>query len=194
MWRYIEVVLFAADQMKDPRPLVQHVYEMQVEDYLYTMRTDPACPVSLDDDLFKWLHKESTVRLFDHPLHNKYINYYDHSNDDMNDRPRDTTPVNTLSKLYLFRYLREDIPCTIKSSNQGSETPECAVQIISRDRFGCLSVICRTIWDNQKVSDLYISGVEDFRIFEAPIMSKEPRLLYLVRCHLPDSFFKEIFR
>ena len=59
--------------MKDPRPLVQHVYEMQVEDYLNTMRTG-FCHPSIDADLFKSLQAESSVRLFDHPLHNKYIN------------------------------------------------------------------------------------------------------------------------
>ena len=69
------MVLFAAGQMKDSRPLVQFVYEMQVEDYLNNMRTgyNPL----IDADLFKWFQAECTVPL-PHPLHNKYINYYDH--------------------------------------------------------------------------------------------------------------------
>ena len=165
---------------------------MYVEHYLNLMRTGHY-PL-IDDDLLESLNAESTVQLFDHPLHNKYINYYSHSDDDMNGRPRDTTPVRTLSRLYVFRYLREDIACNIELADQGSEAPECAVQISSGDRVGCLSVICRTIWDNQRVSDLYIWYVEDFRVFEAPTMSKEPRLVNLNRCNLPDSFFKEILR
>ena len=57
--------------MKDPEPLVQHLYEMQVEDYLNEMRTGDG--PSIDTDLFRSLHTESSVRLVDHPLHNKYI-------------------------------------------------------------------------------------------------------------------------
>ena len=74
--RYREVVLFVAGLMKDSRPLVQFVYEMQVEDYLNEMRSGGR--PSIDADLFKSLHAESSARLVDHPLHNKYINYYDH--------------------------------------------------------------------------------------------------------------------
>ena len=63
-----EVIIFTAGLMKDPRPLVQHVYEMQIEHG----------PLSIDADLFKSLHDESTVRLPHDPFHNKYINYYHH--------------------------------------------------------------------------------------------------------------------
>ena len=31
--RHKEVVIFVAGLMKDPEPLVHHVYEMQIEDY-----------------------------------------------------------------------------------------------------------------------------------------------------------------
>ena len=67
-----EVIIFVAGLMKDPRPLVQHVYEMQVDFYLNELRISGY--LSIDTDLLKALHAESTVRLVDHPLHNKYIN------------------------------------------------------------------------------------------------------------------------
>ena len=156
--RYREVIIFVAGLMKDPRPLVQHIYEMQVEDYLNQMRTSGGDDLpSIDTDLSKSIRAECTDRLFDDPLHNKYINYYDHSEDKRIRRPRDTTPVKTLSKLYVFRYLKEDIPCGIELA----ETPECAVTIASSDRVGCLSVICRTIWYYQKV--LWRNGGTDVR-------------------------------
>ena len=60
--------------MKDPRPLVQHVYEMLVEYYLNEMRAGGMVVPSIDRNLFRWLQAESTVRLVDHPLLNKYIN------------------------------------------------------------------------------------------------------------------------
>ena len=53
------MVLFAAGQMKDPRPLVQHVYELQVEDYLNKLRT--GYHPSIDADLFMGLQAESSV-------------------------------------------------------------------------------------------------------------------------------------
>ena len=54
--RYKEVVIFVVGLMKDPRPLVQHVYEMQVEDYLNNI-TSGNRP-SIDADLLKSLDKE----------------------------------------------------------------------------------------------------------------------------------------
>ena len=51
--RYREVVIFVAGLMKDSRPLVQYIYEMQVEDHLNKMRTSYG--PSIDADLFKWL-------------------------------------------------------------------------------------------------------------------------------------------
>ena len=159
--------------MKDPRPLVQHIYGMQAEDCLNEMRTgrDPL----IDTDLLELHHAESKIQL-PHPLHNKYIHHYSHSDDDMNGRPRDTTPVRTLSRLYVFRYLREDIACNIELSDQGAETPECSMKINLSDPVKCLSVICRTIWHYQKVTDLDVNGVsfKDFRAGDVPIMSKEP--------------------
>ena len=63
-----------AGLMKDPRPLVQRVYEMLVEYYLNEMRAGGMVVPSIDRNLFWALHAESTVRLVDHPLHKKYIN------------------------------------------------------------------------------------------------------------------------
>ena len=70
--RYREVVIFVAGLMKDSRPLVQYLYEMQVEDYLNKMRTGgggilTGDDLSIDTNLFSSLHTESSVRLVDHP-------------------------------------------------------------------------------------------------------------------------------
>ena len=50
--RYREVIIFSAGQMKNSRPLVQHVYEMWIEEYLNDMRKSDH-PLSLDDKLFQ---------------------------------------------------------------------------------------------------------------------------------------------
>ena len=98
--RYREVVLFVVGLMRDSRPLVQHIYEMQVEDYVNKMRANIG--ESIDADLLESLHAESTVQL-PHLLHNKYINYYNHYNDP------DTTPVYFPSRLYHFEYMRHGV-------------------------------------------------------------------------------------
>ena len=87
--------------MKDPKPLVQFMYEMQVEDYLSEIRTGDHVPF-IAVDLFKSLHAESAVKWPDHPLHNQFVNFYDHHKDDQNKRPLDTTPVFHPSRLYQF--------------------------------------------------------------------------------------------
>ena len=53
MYRYREVIIFVAGLMKDSRPLVQFIYEMQVEDCLNKMRTDPSVFPPIDADLFE---------------------------------------------------------------------------------------------------------------------------------------------
>ena len=57
------MVIFVVGLMKDPRPLVQHVYEMQVEDYLNEMRTGGLYDSPIDVDLFESLHTESSNTL-----------------------------------------------------------------------------------------------------------------------------------
>ena len=123
--RYREVVLFATGLMKDPGPLVQHVYEMQVEFYLNKMRTGGDDP-SIDTDLFKSLHVESTVPL-PHPLHNRDINYYNHFVDDSMKRPPDTTPVYWPSQVYHFHDMRHEVK--LDHHTERKEIPPCAIYI-----------------------------------------------------------------
>ena len=80
--RYSEVISFTTGLMKDPRPLVDHVYQMQIENNLDAMRR-PSGNLSIDVDLLKSLYTEATVQLPGHPLHNEHINYYHHREDDM---------------------------------------------------------------------------------------------------------------
>ena len=142
--RYREVVLFVVGLMKDSRPLVQHVYEMQVE-----------YGGSIATDLFKWLHAESLVQLVDHPLHNKYINYYDHLRGDL-----DTTPVYYPSRLYEFSQMVHEV---VLENHLREEIPPCTMHIdlhltdeAMRDS---LLSICNQIWKHQAVTDLRMMGV-----------------------------------
>ena len=57
--------------MKDPRPLVDHVYEMYVDHYLRMLRIGGGYP-RRDDYLFQSLYHESSIPLPGSPLHNHH--------------------------------------------------------------------------------------------------------------------------
>ena len=171
--RYREVVIFAAGLMKDSRPLVQYVYEMQVEER----------PRSIDDDLFRTLHSESRVRLVDHPLHNKYINYC---------RDRDTTVYYPSQVYHFYRMSREVV--LDNHFIQGEEIPPCAMYIFHPDRAVKDSLLstCSQISTHQPVTDLYMLDVR-CKPLEAPRLIK-PRTVRLHDCRLPEVFMQILLR
>ena len=184
--RYREVVLFVAGLMKDSRPLVQFVYEMQVEYSLNKMRTRGR--PSIDADLFMVLQAESSVRLVDHPLHNKYINYYNH--DDTWGDPTDTTPVYFPSRLYDFYEMREVV--LEDHLIEGEEIPPCSMYIIfSRPEAvsDSLLSICSQIFTHQPVTDLRMEDVT-CNSLEAPRLIK-PVTVELFVCKLPEVFMQD---
>ena len=101
--KHREVVKFVCGLMPDPRPLVDHVYTALIEHQKEEMRSPDGTPY-IYRDLLESLYQESAVPLPGSALHNKHINYYDHEEDDRVRRPRDTTPVFTPCKLYLFEW------------------------------------------------------------------------------------------
>ena len=185
--RYREVVIFVAGLMKDSRPLVQRVYEMQVEDYLNEIRTS-GLP-SIYDNLFMGLHTESRVRLVDDPLHNKYINYYFHRKDEEKKRPFDTTPVYFPSRLYHFYSMTHEVVLE-DHQTQGEEIPPCAMYIHHPDeavRDSLLS-ICSQIFTHQPVSDLWMEEVTCNSL--TPPRLTKPGTVILSQCEFPDGFVK----
>ena len=181
------MVIFVAGLMEDSRPLVQHVYEMQVEDSLNKMRT--SVNPSIDDDLFKSLHAESTVRLFDHPLHNKYINYYNHEWDKYKKRPFDTAPVYFPSQVYHFNWMRHGV--VLKNHfTQGEEIPPCAMYIINPDEAmrDTLLLTCSQISTHQPVTDLRMYDVTCNSL--TPPRLTKPGTVLLSQCEFPNVFEK----
>ena len=143
--------------MKDPRPLVHYVYEMQIVDYLNKMRIggNP----SVDKNLFKSLYTETRVALPDHPLHNRYINYFNHKEDDRKKRPRDTTSIYVPSRLFVFHGLLEDVTSE-KLGN--TKIPECAMSIQEPSTAVSKSLLttCFRICKDQPVTDLRMTKVD----------------------------------
>ena len=187
--RYREVVIFVAGLMKDPRPLVQHIYEMQIDYYLNELRISGY--LSIDTDLLKALHAESTVRLVDHPLHNKYINYYSDVSDP------DTTPVYYPSRLYHFQWMRHEVVLE-DHLIQGEEIPPCAIYMWIPDGAvtDTLLSTCSQISRNQAVTDLWMSNVfcRDATEAEVPILRRNIQLLCVHSCHLSRTILRNVFQ
>ena len=107
MQKHKEVIIFTAGLMKDPRLLIEYMYQKQIE---------VLCEFSsIDAYLFKSVDTEATVPLPDNYLHNNHINYYDHNGGDRNERSRDKSPIYYTSRLYIFWYLEEMPVCNIES-------------------------------------------------------------------------------
>ena len=171
--------------MKDSRPLVQFIYEMQVEDSLNKMRT--SYYPSIDADLFKWLQAESSVRLFDHPLHNKYINYYHHMRDP------NTTPVYCPSQVYQFDHMRHEVVLE-NHLKQREEISPCVMIIYHPFEAVMDSLLsnCSQIWKHQPVTYMYNVTCNNPTI-------PPPRLTHAVMvdlydCKFPDDFVEKILR
>ena len=187
--RYREVVIFVVGLMKDPRPLLQHIYEMQVEVYLYEMRT--GIPPSIDTDLLKSFHVESTVRLVDDPLHNKYINFYHHGRDDIWSGSRDVTHVCYPSRLYELNCMKEGVELK-KHLTEGEEIPPCTmfIRLPNKAVRDSLLSICSEIWEHQAVTDLNMDQVTCSSL-EAPRLLN-PVIVSIRRCKLPDDFMENL--
>ena len=92
--------------MSDPTPLVDHVYQMWIDEQLQHTRNKSVLPQEMHaEDFLGSLYKESRVKLKGHPLHNQHINYYNH----LSEEYRDTAPIHIPSKFYWFRYMKENI-------------------------------------------------------------------------------------
>ena len=206
------MITFCCGLMKDPRPLVDHVYQMYVQMHLRRMRgteetDEDEAGIQLeaqgknkfDVSLFHSLHAESVIKLPDHPLHNKHINCYDQGEDDYKKRPRDTTPICTPSRHHQFIDIKEDVQCNIHHTEHDADQPECGIYINEPDEVVAQSLLttCHNISKHQPLTDLDMQHVicRDLpSVVEVPIMSGNARSLTLVKCDLPVRFMRNILR
>ena len=190
--RYREVIIFTVGRMKNPTPLIDHTYQMQIEDYLSKMRTGRY--PSIDPDLFKSFYTETTVELPDYPLHNSCINFYDHEEDDLRRRPRDVTKIYFPSRVYHFFVMKEAVVLENHLS-VATQTPSCAMYILGpREATRDLLQICSEIFNQQPVTALRMHGVTcDDSSVTAPRMNN-PQYLRLRSCNLPSNFVANLFQ
>ena len=208
--RHEEVVVFTCGQMADPRPLIEHAYEMWIERWLNMMRFDQVdhqAEGRLEAEgkdteslkLFNSLEAESESNLDWNPYHNEYINRYDHRADDFKKRPLDTTPVYSPSRLYLFDCINTILTVNTEDTKEGEErqkAPECAMRIYQPDPSLQRSVltICEQICQKQTITDLCLTGLSllDFKDASIFNMSKNTRSVVLVDCQLHADFLRSL--
>ena len=78
MRRHREVIQFTCGLMKDPRPLVEFVFQSCIEANLHTMRTDHCeefC-VIIDQDLLQAIYRESRIALPGKSLELELLKHY----------------------------------------------------------------------------------------------------------------------
>ena len=205
--KYEEVVTFVCGLMKDPKPLVDHIYESYIAWTLDVATSNPSDEETerqlesqgkMADDLslFKALYAESTVALPGSPLHNQHINHYDNQKDDAKGRLRDVADIYIPSKLYEFHCLREDVECGIVNTEQ--EMPECAMRfsVPHEEVAGKLLLNCCRISLSQPVCHLrmYNFACKPLAGDVTLSMSKNIQSLYLNRSFLSKNVLRNILR
>ena len=147
----------------------------------------------IDPLLFESLYRECAGRLPGHPLHNPYVNYY---------RRRDTSPIYTPSKLYVFDFMDEAVTCDTEHREGGGnqeEAPGCVIVIYKPYPSVGQSLLatCRTICQHQPVTDLLIDGLECVDVTEPDdvfTMSRNAVSLRLQDCRLPAAVLSHLLQ
>ena len=188
--RHREVVFFITGLLPDPKPMVDHVYQMWLDMELNKLRIGSVYIPTIDETIFKSLYAESAVPLPVNPLHNEHINYYHHLEDDENNRPRDTTDVYTPSKLYEFTMMSQNVGCHNKHRhNEGtSQTPECALLILNNGEDTDRNMFTfQQVCHQQPLTDLYLHKLKFNDPHESNMfqMSKNAQSVTLEDCLLP---------
>ena len=172
--------------MLDPTRLVDHVYQMMINDKQERMRNESYySSFRYGNDLLRSLYSESQIQLSGHPMHNQHINYYNHI------KCIDTTVIYFPSKVYEFQDIENHIALGPERREQGAEIPDCALMIYTCDKAvkqGLLSN-CRVIMRNQALSDLFMDRVKstDFPQKFAFNISKHFQSLTLKWCDFPSQ-------
>ena len=212
MRRHEEVVVFTCGQMKDPRPLIEHAYEMWIERWLNMMRLNQVnheAEGQLEAEgkdteslkLFNSLRAESAVSLDWNPYHNEYLNRYDHRADAFKKRSLDVTPVYSPSRLYLFDCINDILTVNTEEKKETVETQkaqDCAIRVYRPDPSLQSNVltICEQICRKQNLTDLCLFGLSlrDFKDGNVFKMSRNTQSVVLVDCAFHTNFLRGLLR
>ena len=179
--------------MKDPRPLVDHIYEMQIEDCLNEMRKSNGA-YAITEDLLRTMYSESTVPLPDYPLQNRHLSSFDH----WSSPNSETTVINTPSKLYYFIGLKKQIVCEIEHIEHKTEILDCAMLIMYPEVIVTNNVLSnsRNISKHYPITHLLASGFKCDHLAEPDVfnLSQNAQSIELSNCTLPCEVLSHLLQ
>ena len=200
-----EVLAMVVGLMKDPRPVVEYIFELYKIMQTKGRRTNTIDAdqtkrlqvqgKNVDDTLFYIsLYIESSLELSGSWKHNQHWNMYNHHS---RETPRDTTPIFVPSKMYIFYGIREELVCDVKHEEiEDAEIPECVVCMVGTDQTMTkhLMSICHRISRDQEVTDLWLQRIKCTQLTaaDAPILSRNLQSLIFDGCVLPSNFMRSI--
>ena len=184
-----KVVVFTCGLMKDPTPVVNHVYELFLE-YVYD-RFSPRNEILSQGkdpcDLFRSIYREARIPLNRLPGYNHYIYWNDMHKGD----------IHTASKLYLFNAMNKDDVPDVKFTNGSDEAAECMLWIEKPDEDATKTLLatCCKISRRQQVNLLIMSHVhcEELTPEDTLTMSKSIQSVAVSDSDFPLNFWKHIF-
>ena len=191
--KHAKVVAFTCGLMKDPTPLMNHVYEMYIE-YVCNWNSNDDTEIVRQlhaegkhpSDLFRSMYSESTIPLSGRPGNNQNIYWNSMHKGD----------IDTPSKLYVFNCVREDDVPDVKLKEESDEIPECILWIKNPDAAATktLMVRCCKISRCQPLKLLIMSDVycEDWTPAEQLTISKSVQSMAIINCYLDLNFWKNI--
>ena len=158
--------MFTAGLTRRPDELAAFVYEFWINEVLtqsslwaqYSAHSKES--LSKDFEMFQELYREGAPRLTGSWNHNKYINYYNHAEDDNLQRSRDVTPIYTPSGLYQFIAMKEELLLADKDTEV--ENGKCSISVCWPEAKATRSILsaCREISWQQPVVYLLLLGLQ----------------------------------
>ena len=204
-----EVVVFTCGLMDDSSPLVNYVYQAFCDDCIRRAMLDQNLERKKleshlkrlgkemeNTELFRLLYSESAVQLPGSPLQNHYINWFDHDDDDQNDKQRKLSTVHIPSKHFEFRNLKEKLPDLKLPSSYHDEKVECFVSIgnpNSEVTESLLSVCCE-ISQAQEITHLWLENIKlQHSTYNMKLrLSQNALSLTIINCKLPKNLTCEL--
>ena len=182
MMKHRQVVLLICGLMADPSPIILLVYECWIDDG----------QKSAGKSLIEAIFRETGLPVPKDPLHNQWINYYDHSEGLI----KDTSPVYIPSRMYWFKYMKAKVSCQIQHGD--TNVPECTMSIYWPDESVTknISSICYRICQHQLVRSMYMNSIrwEDLPEPHVFTISKNTESIKIISCKLPTETLSHLLQ
>ena len=188
--------------MKDPRPLINYLYEIQIENYLNTMRTSSGPEIHRMRNRF-WSRNRHEISsspsllslscLIIHSITSTSTILTTIEDDSRKKRSLDTT-LYFPSRVYHFFGMKESVVVENHLS-AATQTPNCAIYIHNPLEAAILLPTCYDISKQQGVTDLYLRDAtcHNSTPLQAPRLIN-PQSLYLYTCDLPVDYVRSLLK